>query len=165
MKRAASRPARTKIYLGGSIIPRSLKFSASSPARPRESRGSSEGRKQVRRCFQRSASNNDGDAWDAVLVDLALVLYDHVLLVDGLQESRGQRLEVGDGLRRQRQAAAVFFREQQLLHCAHVTGLSFCRRPIRAARIKDQSRWGGESDLVWWTELLSEHCCFAFRPL
>lgn len=48
-------------------------------------------------------------------VGVPLVLDDQVLFVDGLQQSRGQRLEVGDGLRRGRQAAAPLLQEQ-LLH-------------------------------------------------
>lgn len=48
-------------------------------------------------------------------VGVSLVLDDQVLFVDGLQQSRGQRLEVGDGLRRGRQAAAPLLQEQ-LLH-------------------------------------------------
>lgn len=51
------------------------------------------------------------DVYDVVLVDLPLVLYDHVLFMDGFQQGCGQRLEVGDGLRGQRQTAAIFFRE------------------------------------------------------
>lgn len=78
---------------------------------------------------------------DAVLVDLALVLYDHVFFMDGFQESCGQRLEVGDGLRRQRKTAAVFFREQQFLHCAHASqdptsNHCCCRRHDRAFQNK-----------------------------
>lgn len=47
---------------------------------------------------------------------MPLVLDDQVLLVDGLQQSRGQRLEVGDRLRRGWQAAARLLQEQ-LLDC------------------------------------------------
>lgn len=43
------------IYLGGSIIPRSLMFSASSPALPHEPQGSFDSRKHVKSCFQSSA--------------------------------------------------------------------------------------------------------------
>ena len=52
-----------------------------------------------------------------LLVGLPLVLDHHVLLVDGLQQGRGQRLEVRDGLVGQREAAAVLLRQQQLLDC------------------------------------------------
>lgn len=48
-------------------------------------------------------------------VGVPLVLDDQVLLVDGLQQRRGQRLEVSDGLRRGRQAAALLL-QQHLLH-------------------------------------------------
>lgn len=47
-------------------------------------------------------------------VGVSLVLDDQVLLVDGLQERRGQRLEVCDGLRRGRQAAALLLQEHLL---------------------------------------------------
>lgn len=45
---------------------------------------------------------------------MPLVLDDQVLLMDGLQQSRGQGLEVGDGLRRGRQAAALLLQEHLL---------------------------------------------------
>lgn len=44
-------------------------------------------------------------------VGVPLVLDDQVLLVYGLQQRRGQRLEVGDGLRRGRQAAALLLQQ------------------------------------------------------
>lgn len=49
-------------------------------------------------------------------VGVPLVLDDQVLFMDGLQQRRSQGLEVGDGLRCDRQAAALLFQEQ-LLHC------------------------------------------------
>lgn len=55
-----------------------------------------------------------GSANSASPVGVPLVLDDQVLLVDGLQQSRGQRLEVGDGLRRGRQAAALLLQEHLL---------------------------------------------------
>lgn len=48
-------------------------------------------------------------------VGVSLVLDDQVLFVDGLQQRSGQRLEVGDGLRCDGQAAALLLQEQ-LLH-------------------------------------------------
>lgn len=45
---------------------------------------------------------------------MPLVLDDQVLLMDGLQQSRGQGLEVGDRLRRGWQAAALLLQEQLL---------------------------------------------------
>lgn len=44
-------------------------------------------------------------------VGVPLVLDDQVLLVYGLQQRRGQRLEVSDGLRRGRQAAALLLQQ------------------------------------------------------
>lgn len=49
-------------------------------------------------------------------VGVPLVLDDQVLFMDGLQQRRRQRLEVGDGLRCDGQAAALLLQEQ-LLHC------------------------------------------------
>lgn len=72
-------------------------FSASSPALPPESQESFKSRKHIKLCFK-SDEDTKCKACDAVLVDLALVLYDHVLLMDGFQQGRGQRLEVRDGL-------------------------------------------------------------------
>lgn len=57
-------------------------------------------------------------------VGVPLVLDDQVLFMDGLQQRRGQRLEVGDGLRCDRQAAALLLQEQ-LLHCRKNAGNSF----------------------------------------
>lgn len=57
-------------------------------------------------------------------VGVPLVLDDQVLFMDGLQQRRGQRLEVGDGLRCDRQAAALLLQEQ-LLHCKKNAGKSF----------------------------------------
>lgn len=47
-------------------------------------------------------------------VGVPLVLDDQVLLVDGLQQRRGQRLQVGDGLGRGRQAAALLLQQHFL---------------------------------------------------
>lgn len=47
-------------------------------------------------------------------VGVPLVLDDQVLLVDGLQQGRGQRLEVGDGLGRGWQAAALLLQQHLL---------------------------------------------------
>lgn len=47
-------------------------------------------------------------------VGLSLVLNDHVFLMDRLQQGRGQRLQVGNGLRSSWEAAPVIFREQIL---------------------------------------------------
>lgn len=47
-------------------------------------------------------------------VGLPLVLNDHVFLVDRLQQGRGQRLQVSNGLRSSWEAAPVVFREQIL---------------------------------------------------
>lgn len=52
------------------------------------------------------------------------MLNHHVLLVDGFQQSGGQRLEVRDWLRSHRQTAAVLFRQQQLLHYNHKRTIS-----------------------------------------
>ncbi len=52
---------------------------------------------------------------DVLPVGVPLMLDDQVLLMDGLQQSRGQRLQVGDGLRCGRQAAALLLQEH-LLH-------------------------------------------------
>lgn len=49
-----------------------------------------------------------------VPVGVPLVLDDQVLLVDGLQQRRGQGLQVRDGLRRGRQAAALLLQEHLL---------------------------------------------------
>lgn len=68
---------------------------------------------------KKGSIQREHEVWEGVLVDLALVLNHHVLLVDGFQQSRGERLEVRDGLRSHRQTAAVFFRQKQLLHCRH----------------------------------------------
>lgn len=57
-------------------------------------------------------------------VGVPLVLDDQVLFMDGLQQRRGQRLEVGDGLRCDRQAAALLLQEQ-LLHCRKNAGKYF----------------------------------------
>lgn len=48
-------------------------------------------------------------------VGVSLVLDNQVLLMDGLQQRRGQWFEVGNGLRRGRQAAALLLQEH-LLH-------------------------------------------------
>ena len=50
----------------------------------------------------------------SVPVGVPLVLDDQILLMDGLQQSCGQGLEVGDGLRCGWQAAAVLFQEHLL---------------------------------------------------
>lgn len=80
----------------------------------------------------------------ALLVDLPLVLDDHVLLVDGFQQSRGQRLQVRDGLRGHGQTAAVFLRLQQFLHCARKTKISG-RRRTRAHASSKPTLFSGEN--------------------
>ncbi|TNN55368.1 hypothetical protein EYF80_034441 [Liparis tanakae] len=50
----------------------------------------------------------------SIPVGVPLVLDDQVLLMDGLQQSRGQGLEVRDGLRRDWQAAGLLFQEHLL---------------------------------------------------
>lgn len=73
------------------------------------------------------------EVWILVLVDLALVLNHHVFLVDGFQQGCGERFEVWDGLRSHRQTAAVFFRQQQFLHCKHVTSHGFKKKKKKKA--------------------------------
>lgn len=51
---------------------------------------------------------------EALPVGVPLVLDDQVLLMDGLQQSRSEGLEVGDGLRRGWQAAALLLQEHLL---------------------------------------------------
>lgn len=51
---------------------------------------------------------------EALPVGVPLMLDDQVLLMDGLQQSRSKGLEVGDGLRRGWQAAALLFQEHLL---------------------------------------------------
>lgn len=52
--------------------------------------------------------------WHALPVGVSLVLDDQVLLVDGLQQSGGQRLQVRDGPRCGWQAAALLLEEHLL---------------------------------------------------
>lgn len=83
------------LYLADSTIQTPQGFETSSPALPLDFPESLKDT-QVQAPPRRPKLPACGGA---LLVDLPLVLDDHVLLVDGLQQSRGQRLQVRDGLR------------------------------------------------------------------
>lgn len=56
-----------------------------------------------------------------ILVGLSLMLNDHVLLMDGLQQSGGQGLQVTNGLWSDWETAAILLRQQQLLYWKHIS--------------------------------------------
>lgn len=157
-----------QIYLGGSITPRSLMFSASSPAQPPESQESFESRKRVKWRFHRGAFTvlwrvRRSTCWSGAGAEWPC--FSHGWFPgEPWPETWGRRWTEASAANCSRflQRAAVPSLRTHRKCQLHATSAAVVM--IELFKIKGFVP-ECEPDLVWWTELLSARCCWAFHPL